>query len=114
MRTCILVIWFFPLIAFCIAAVAELRSQITHLHKFRNLIPLALGVISFGLSIHPGRLLSLTPISSVTLSRIMTFSSAGIACSGVFLNYSRRSSGIWVASGGLVLVLIWIFDIVRT
>jgi len=114
MKTLLLVAWFLPLLAFCIAAIAELRSKAKRLDKIRNLIPVVLGIAAIGLTIHPGRVLPLTPTSSITFSRIMTLFSAAIACSGVFISYSRRSSAVWVASGGLFLALIWMFDIILT
>ena len=113
MKTLLLVAWFFPLFAFCIAAITELRSTAERIRKFRNLIPILLGIAAFGLSIHPGRLLPLTPSSSVTLSRFMTLFSATIASSGVFISYSRNSSAVWVALGGLVLTVVWMFNIIH-
>ena len=112
MKRLLLVLWFFPLLAFCIAAIAELRSRAERFDKVRNLIPEVLGIAAFGLSIHPGRLLPLTPASSYILSHVMTLFSAVIACSGVFITYSRRSSAVWVALGGLVLTVVWMFDII--
>jgi len=114
MRKFLLVLWFFPLLAFCAAGLAELRSKSGPSGKVRNLIPVLLGIVAFGVSIHPGRLLPIDATSSITLSRVMTFVSAAIACSGVFITYSRRSTAVWVASGGLVLMLIWMFNIIHT
>ncbi|PYV35253.1 MAG: hypothetical protein DMG22_02955 [Acidobacteria bacterium] len=54
----------------------------------------------------------LAAFCSVWLSRAMTMVSAVIACSGVFLPYSRRATGVWVACGSLMLALLWMFDVV--
>jgi hypothetical protein len=101
---------FFPLLAFCVAGVNELRSKRSGPEKLRSLIPIILGFAAFGLSLNPQGLLQVTPNSSVTLSRVMTMFSAVVACSGVFITYSRRSSAVWVACGGLVLALGWMFE----
>jgi hypothetical protein len=110
MKQLLLVVFFFPLLAFCIAGVTELRSSRSRGQKLSALIPLILGLAAFGLSLDPANLLSLNVHSSVTLSRVMTMVSALIACSGVFVAYSRRSSAIWVACGGLVLAFFWMFN----
>jgi len=101
---------FFPLVAFCLAGVTEIRSQKTGTEKFRNLVPIVLGIIAFGLLFGPGWFIPVTPETSVTVSRVMTMVSAVVACSGAFITYSRRSSGIWMACGGLLLALVWMFN----
>jgi len=103
-------IMFFPLFGFCVAAVNELRSPGGRVQKVRSLTPIVLGIAAFALSLNPQALLHVAPDSSVTLSRVMTMFSALIACSGVFVTYARRSSAIWVACGGLVLALGWMFE----
>jgi len=40
----------------------------------------------------------------------MAISSAAVACSGVFIAYSRRNTARWVTAGGLVLALMWMFN----
>ncbi len=110
MKELVLILGFFPLMAFCIAGFTELRSTRSAAEKLRNLFPIILGIAAFTLSLNPQGILNLTPNSSVTLSRVMTVFSAVIACSGVFITYSRRSSGVWVASGGLLLALFWMFN----
>jgi hypothetical protein len=110
MRHLALVAFFFPLLAFCLAGLIELRSEMSRMERLRNLIPIILGIAAFGLCLYPEALFELTPNSSVTLSRVMTMLSALIACSGVFISYSRRASAIWMAAGGLLLTLFWMFN----
>jgi hypothetical protein len=109
MKQVLIVIAFFPLVAFCIAAVIEVRSNSGTMRLWK-LVPILFGVAAFLLSLDPQSLLRLTPASSVTVSRVMTIFSAIIACSGVFMIYSRRSSAVWVACGGLVLAFFWMFN----
>ena len=110
MKQIAIVVLFFPLLAFCVAAFIELRSKRSVGEKFGTLVPIVLGVAAFALALNPRWLFQLTPSSSVTLSRVMTMISAVIACSGVFVSYSRRTSAIWVACGGLLLSFIWMFN----
>ena len=110
MKQVLIVVFLFPLLAFCLAGFIELRSAPSGAEKFRNLVPIILGIAAFGLCWNPQAMFELTPNSSVGLSRVMTMFSAVIACSGVFISYSRRASAIWVASGGLLLTLFWMFN----
>ena len=100
-----LVAMFFPLVAFAIAGVAEarFRGSATLLRMSHPV----LGIAAFTLSLSPEALFPLTPSSSATLSSIMTLVSAVIACSGSFIQFSRRSTAVWMAVGGLVLVVLW-------
>lgn len=107
-------VWFFSLLAFCLAAITELRSKAGRSEKVAALIPVAMGIAAFGFSIHPGRILTLTPASSILVSRVMTLISAVISSSGAFVRYSRRSSGIWVSVGGLILTVVWMFNTIVT
>ncbi len=111
MKQVALVVMFFPLLAFCLAGVIEIRSHRTGIEKLRSLVPIVLGVAAFGLLFGPaGWFIDLTPGAWPTISRVMTMVSAVIACSGVFVSYSRRASAIWVACGGLLLAFIWMFN----
>lgn len=110
MKQLALILVFFPLAAFCLAAFAELRSTRSAVDRLRSLIPIILGIVAFALFLSPQVLLHVTPNSSVVLSRVMTLFSSVIACSGVFITYSRRSSAMWVAFGGLALALFWMFN----
>lgn len=110
MKQLALILAFVPVVAFCVAGYTELRSTRSMSEKVRTLIPVVLGIAAFALSLDPQGLLHVTPNSSVTLSRVMTLFSAVIACSGVFVTYSRRSSAVLVASGGLLLALFWMFN----
>lgn len=110
MKLLLLVALFFPLVAFCIAGVEELRSTKNAAAKLRSLIPVILGIAVFGISLAPQVVLQITPSSSITLSRAMTMVSAIIASSGAVIAYSRRSSSVWIACGGLVLAFSWMFN----
>ena len=110
MKQAALVLIFFPLVAFAVVGITEIRSSRTGTEKVRRLVPVVLGVASFGLLFGPGWFLLVTPEASVTISRVMTMVSVLIASSGSFVNYSRRSSGIWMAFGGLLLALAWMFN----
>ncbi|SRR6266481_6056936 len=110
MKQLALILGLLPVVAFCVAGYTELRSSRSAAEKLRNLTPITLGIAAFALSLNPDSLLHMTPNSSVTLSRVMTLFSAVVACSGAFITYSRRSSAVWVAAGGLVLALFWMFN----
>jgi hypothetical protein len=110
MKHVALVLMFFPLAAFCFAGVIEVRSKRTATEKLRSLVPIVLGIIAFGLLFGPGWFIPVTPDTSVTLSRVMTMVSAVIASSGAFVTYSRRSVGVSIACGGLLLTLVWMFN----
>jgi len=110
MKQLVLMLALFPVLAFCVAAIFELRATTKPAGKLRNLIPAILGLAEFGLSLDPQGILHVSPASSVTLSRVMTLLSAMIACSGVFITYSRRSTAVWMACGGLVMLFFWIFN----
>lgn len=110
MKQVAIVVMFFPLLAFCLAGFIEIRSQRTGIEKFRSVIPVVLGIGAFAILFGPGWLLPVTPESSITLSRVMTLASAIISCSGVFVSFSRRTSAVWMACGGLVLVFFWMFN----
>jgi hypothetical protein len=110
MKQLLMVVMFFPLVAFCVAGVLELRSQRSAAQKLTRLIPIVLGVAAFLLSFNPQGIFHVTPEGSITLSRIMTMFSSIIACSGAFIVYSRRSSSVWMACGGLVLAFSWMFN----
>jgi hypothetical protein len=110
MKQAVMVIMFFPAVAFCAAAVLEFRSVRQRSTKLVALAVVALGLADFGLLWDPWGVVRLTPDASVWLSRAMTMLSASIGCSGVFLPYSRRASGVWVACGGLALTCFWMFN----
>jgi hypothetical protein len=105
-----IVLAFFPLVAFIIAAVTELRFCTTNLATIRNLIPSVLGIAAFWFLWNPDAVFPRTVDNWFLLSRVMAIFSAAIACSGVFIPYSRRSTSRWMAGGGLVLALIWVFN----
>ncbi len=110
MKQLLMLVMFFPLLAFCIAGALELRSKRKVAEKLVRLIPIVLGIAAFLLSFNPQGAFHVTPGGSITLSRIMTMFSSVIACSGVFIVYSRRSTSVWMACGGLVLAFFWMFS----
>jgi|SRR6266542_2957665 len=106
-----LVVMFFPLFAFVIAAIAEIRFR-GGATLVRVIAPV-LGMAAAVLYLFPHTFFVLTVNSSAILSSIMTVVSAAIASSGVFVTYSRRSTGVWVAVGGLLLTVLWMGNRVR-
>jgi len=106
-----LVLAFFPLVAFIIAAVTELRFSASNLTTIRNLLPPVLGIAAFWFLWNPDAVFPLPRVAEIwfLLSRVMAIFSAAIACSGVFIPYSQRSTSRWMACGGLVLALMWLF-----
>jgi hypothetical protein len=110
MKQLFAVVMFFPLFAFLIAGLMELRSDSSLAQRVGKLVPVILGLAAFVLSFNPQGFLHATPSSSVTLSRVMTMVCAAIACSGAFMVYSRRISSIFIALGGLVLAFGWMFN----
>jgi hypothetical protein len=97
-----LVIACFPLVAFFVAAVAELQAGGRVTTVALRMIPLIIGINAFVMLWAVG--------SSDTISRAMTMVSIGVACSGAFIEYSRRSSSVWVACGGLFLASLWMMN----
>lgn len=114
MKQLLAVVMFLPLFAFIIAGVMELRSDGGLPHRLGRLIPVILGLTAFVLLFNPLGFLRVTPSSSITLCRAMTMACAVIACSGAFIAYSRRASSALIASGGLMLALVWMFNQVRS
>lgn len=110
MKQLFAIVMFFPLLAFLIAGLMELRSDRSLGQRFVKLVPVILGLAAFVLSFNPQGFLHVTPSSSVTLSRVMTIVCAVIACSGAFMVYSRRTTSVLVALGGLVLAFGWMFN----
>jgi hypothetical protein len=93
----------FPLIAFLIAGVIELRSGKRAAEKILSLTSVLLGILVYGLFLAPGFL------PGFTVGNWLIFSAAAVASSGAIIPYSRRSSSVLVAIGGLELVFIGIF-----
>ena len=109
MKQLLAVLMFLPVFAFLIAGLMEMRSDRTFTQRLGKVIPVILGLGAFVLSLDPQVFLHVTPASSVTLSRVMTLFSALIACSGAFVNYSRRASSVFMAIGGMLMAFLWIF-----
>ena len=110
MKGLLLLVMLFPLVAFVIAGIMELRSNTDLVQKIGKLVPIILGIGAFIFSFDPQGFLHVTASSSMTLSRVMTMVCALIACSGSFIVYSRRASSTLVAVGGLVLAFGWMFN----
>jgi hypothetical protein len=110
MKQAVMVSMFFPAVAFCVAALLEFRPGRERSTNLVAMAVVALGLADFGLLWDPWGLVRLTPDASIWLSRAMTLLSASIGCSGVFMPYSRRASGVLVACGGLALTCFWMFN----
>jgi len=110
MKQFVMILAFFPLLAFCIAGVSELRAKRSRGETLARLIPISLGIVVFVLALSPQGFFHVTPEGSLTLSRVMTMFSSVVACSGALISYSRRSSSVWMAFGGLMLTFIWMFN----
>jgi hypothetical protein len=93
----------FLLIAFLIAGVIELRSEKRLAEKILSLIPVLLGILVYGLFWAP----EFSP--GLVVGNWLTLSAAAVASSGAIIPFSRRSSSVLVAVGGLELVFIGIF-----
>ena len=102
---------FLPLVAFFAAGISEIRAEgrLT-LRIVPRLLPAVAGIAAFYLFWNPDLLGPVTPDRSEMLSRAMTVVCAVIACSGVFIRYSDRRSGIWMALGGLMLMFMWMVN----
>jgi len=109
MKIAWLVVLLFPLLCFCVAGVNELRLGKTVSAKLGNFIPSLLGIGAFAIACGLGRVLHLGPDSFVANGRVMSVLCAVIASSSAFVQFSRKSSGVFVALGGLELVFFYAF-----
>jgi ABC-type multidrug transport system permease subunit len=100
---------YFSILAFLFAGGIELASNRSRAEKLRSSIPIILGIASFFLNFEQDVIYNLTPSLYETFRLVMMIFSAIIACSGVFITYSRPSSAISVACGGLLLTFLWMF-----
>jgi hypothetical protein len=98
---------FLSLIAFLAVGASELRAGGKAGETPWRLLPSVLGLLAFSLFLKPQALGVVTPERSVLLSYIMTMLSAAIACSGIFIAYSRRRNAAWIACAGLILAFMW-------
>src|SRR6266542_4101324 len=101
-----LLLVFFPLLAFIVVGAIELPASRTAGDLLRRLVPPLLGIAALGPIWNPGAVGVVTPEESEGLSYILVLVASVVACSGVFVTYSRRSSGVWMALGGLTLVFV--------
>ena len=104
-------LWFvIPLsITFVLAAILELRSDAKLALKIQNLIPAILGLTIVAVSGASGNLFTDPSSSYSGLAHWIAFSSAVVGSSGALIRYSRKSSSILIALGGLTLAFLWIF-----
>jgi FtsH-binding integral membrane protein len=112
MRQPVLVALTVSALAFCIAGTTELRSKRDLSEKVRCLIPVALGIAAFGLILLTWFFL-MTPSSSDILSWVMTIFYLAIATSAAFVRYSRKSTSILMALGGILMAVFWLINRVR-
>ena len=110
MKTLVLIVAFLPLLAFLAVAIVELSSDRRWSEKVIAVSPVVLGIGAFFLFLYGFKAFPMTPAFSLTLSRVMTIFSAAIACSGVFITYSRRTSAILLACGGLLMASFRMFN----
>jgi hypothetical protein len=103
-----ILILFFPLVSFCVAGIIELRSRRGLAAKLSSLVPIILGIGAFGVAWAPERL-HVATFSSPIFGRWMALFSAVLASSSAFVSYSRRTSSVLVAIGGLSMAFIWMF-----
>jgi len=90
----------FPLFAFAVAAIIEVRSALRPAENLRSLAPIALGVLVYALFWGP----ALNPRFVYSGMRWLTLCSAAVAASGAVIPYSRKLSSFLVLLGGLELV----------
>lgn len=102
------IVVFFPLVAFVVAAATELGAS-RAIGDLRRLVAPFVGIAVLGLDLNPGIVGVATPEASEVLSHVLVMVASVVSCSGVFVTYSRRSSAIWVALGGLTLVFVSMF-----
>jgi hypothetical protein len=101
---------FFPLLAFVIAGATELRTSRAIGDLLRRVGPAVLGIATLYVAVYPRTVGVVTPEGSEALSHLLVMVAAFVACSGVFISYSRRSSGIWIALGGLTLIFVSLYS----
>jgi hypothetical protein len=93
---------FEPLAAFLIAGAIELRSGASRTQKVLSLVPVAFGILVYGLLWVPTYL-------GPSAMRWLTFFCLIIACSVSLISFSRRSSSILVVSAALINMYVAIF-----
>lgn len=109
MKLLVLVVTSFPMLAFLLAGIMELRSDRNPSTKALGLAPVVLGMAVFGFFVYPDLLPHATRSSPEAVGRIMELVSAIVASSGAFVRYSRWASSILMALGGLALLFFWMF-----
>ena len=108
-----LLLLFFPLVSFLVVAVTELLATSTVSNLVRRLVPPSLGTAALALVWNPGMFGVVTSEGLARLSYILVLLASIVSCSGVFFTFSRRSSGVWMAIGGLTLVFVSLFARIR-
>lgn len=97
-----LVVASLPLLAFFLATVSELRAGGRVSTVVVRMIPPLIGMNGF--------VMLWAVQSSDTINHAMTMVSLTVASSGAFIRYSRRSSSLLVACGGLLLAALWVLN----
>lgn len=104
MKFLLWVILLFPLFAFCVAGIIELRSDKSLANKLCNLVPCVLGIGVFAMAsglavfLHFGN-----------NGRVMALVSTIIASSGAFMRYSDKRSRVLITLAGLELAILYMF-----
>jgi len=96
----------FPLIAFLVVGATELVASRAAGDLARRLLAPFLGIAALALVWKPGMVGVATPAESISLGYILALVACIISFSGVFVTYSRRSSNVLMALGGLTLVFV--------
>jgi hypothetical protein len=99
-----------PLLAFIIAGISEYKASRGIGSKHWSLIAITMAIISFGVFIGPGLFMEISPEALSELRWVMIPVSALVACSGVFVPFSKRRNAILVVCGGLLMLLTWMVD----
>jgi len=99
----------FPGIAFCTTGVIELRSDRKVATRMLCLVPVLLGLGLYGSLWSPEPPLHLPTFLTIANERFVTLIAAAVACSGAFINFSKKTSSILIALGGLEMVFVSIF-----
>jgi hypothetical protein len=98
----------FPGLAFCMAGVIELRSERKLAARMLCLVPVLLGLGLYA-SLWSPEPLHLPEFLRIANERFVTLIAATVACSGAFITFSKKTSSILIALGGLEMVFVSIF-----
>lgn len=103
-------ITYIPGIVVILVGLGEIKSATTRTDKLRRLVPVLLAfVLVVVFSLQAILILDETSSYMPWITRTMILLAVLIALSGVFIKYSRRTSAVVMAFGGLLLVFYWAF-----